>query len=51
MFSQQSGGAINMDADATAALHEKGIIATDDSFKFVWFKVNEHALLLLFTRL
>lgn len=37
---QQSGGTIVMDADATAALHQRGIAATDDSFKFTWLKVN-----------
>lgn len=29
-----------MDADATSALHKRGIAPTDDSFKFVWFKVS-----------
>lgn len=29
-----------MDADATAALHKRGVLATDDSFKFFWFQVN-----------
>lgn len=29
-----------MDAEATAALHKRGILATDDSFKFIWFQVN-----------
>lgn len=41
---QQSGGAIVMDAEATAALHKKGVAATDDSFKFTWFKVNSYEL-------
>lgn len=41
---QQSGGAIVMDADATAALHKNGVAATDDSFKFTWFKVNAYEL-------
>lgn len=36
---QQAGGAIAMDADATAVLHKKGVAATDDTFKFIWFKV------------
>ncbi len=36
---QQAGGAIVMDADATAALHKIGVAATDDSFKFIWLKV------------
>ena len=29
-----------MDADATAALHNKGIVPTDDKFKFTWFEVR-----------
>lgn len=29
-----------MDAEATSALHKKGVSATDDSFKFIWFEVN-----------
>lgn len=37
---QQAGGVIVMDADATSALHRRGISPTDDSFKFVWFKVT-----------
>lgn len=28
-----------MDADATAALHKKGIATTNDIFKFTWFQV------------
>lgn len=39
LYSQQAGGTIGMDADATASLHKKGIKATDDSFKFTWFQV------------
>ena len=29
-----------MDADATSALHKRGVAPTDDSFKFTWFQVN-----------
>lgn len=29
-----------MDADATSALHKRGVAPTDDSFKYVWFKVS-----------
>lgn len=29
-----------MDADATSALHKKGVSATDDSFKFICFEVS-----------
>ncbi|EXC33093.1 Alanine--tRNA ligase [Morus notabilis] len=46
---KQSGGAIIMDADATAALHKKGIVATDDSFKFTWFKDHETAVKAIYT--
>ncbi|KAK9101751.1 hypothetical protein Sjap_019005 [Stephania japonica] len=38
---KQSGGAITMDADATSELHKRGIAATDDSPKFIWFKDHE----------
>lgn len=41
-FFQQAGGAIVMDADATSALHKKGVSTTDDSFKFIWFQVCMH---------
>jgi len=39
-YCQQVGGAIVMDADATSALHKRGISPTDDSFKYGWFKVT-----------
>ncbi|KAK9275218.1 hypothetical protein L1049_022480 [Liquidambar formosana] len=35
---KQAGGIIVMDADATSALHKRGVAATDDSFKFIWFQ-------------
>ncbi|KAL6959172.1 alanine--tRNA ligase [Sarracenia purpurea var. burkii] len=35
---KQANGTIVMDADATSALHKKGIAATNDSFKFTWFQ-------------
>ncbi|XP_061342077.1 alanine--tRNA ligase-like [Gastrolobium bilobum] len=38
---RQVGGDIVMDADATSALHNRGIAPTDDSFKYVWLKVPE----------
>ncbi|KAK9141492.1 hypothetical protein Syun_010892 [Stephania yunnanensis] len=38
---KQGGGAISMDADATSELHKRGIAATDDSAKFIWFKGHE----------
>ena len=37
---QQAGGTILMDADAISALHKRGIVATNDSFKFTWFQVS-----------
>lgn len=45
IFLQQAGGAIVMDADATSALHRKGVATTDDSFKFIWFQVCMHLYL------
>ncbi|MBA0855228.1 hypothetical protein Goshw_010860, partial [Gossypium schwendimanii] len=41
---KQAGGAIVMDADATSALHKKGVSTTDDSFKFVWFQPHESVI-------
>ncbi|WJZ80247.1 hypothetical protein VitviT2T_000181 [Vitis vinifera] len=35
---KQAGGTIVMDADATSALHKRGVAPTDDSFKFTWFQ-------------
>lgn len=29
-----------MDADATSELHKRGVSATDDKYKFVWFQVS-----------
>ncbi|KAE8077372.1 hypothetical protein FH972_015943 [Carpinus fangiana] len=46
---KQAGGAIVMDADATAALHKKGVAATDDSFKFIWFKDHESVIRAIYT--
>ncbi|KAM6571128.1 hypothetical protein CsatA_015208 [Cannabis sativa] len=46
---KQSGGAIVMDADATAALHQRGIAATDDSFKFTWFKDHKTTVKAIYT--
>ena len=37
---QKTGGAIIMDADATATLHKMGVVATDDTGKFTWFQVG-----------
>ncbi|KAF3430958.1 hypothetical protein FNV43_RR25688 [Rhamnella rubrinervis] len=46
---KQAGGAIVMDADATAALNQKGIATTDDSFKFIWFKDHESVIKAIYT--
>ncbi|XP_011022066.1 PREDICTED: alanine--tRNA ligase [Populus euphratica] len=41
---KQAGGAIVMDADATSALHKKGVSATDDSFKYISFEDHESVI-------
>ncbi|XP_054823230.1 alanine--tRNA ligase [Prosopis cineraria] len=46
---KQAGGVIVMDADATSALHKRGISPTDDSFKFVWFKNHETVVRAIYT--
>ncbi|KAI4356968.1 hypothetical protein L6164_000945 [Bauhinia variegata] len=46
---KQAGGAIVMDADATSRLHKRGVDATDDSFKFVWFKDHETVIRAIYT--
>ncbi|KAL5552999.1 hypothetical protein UlMin_040400 [Ulmus minor] len=46
---KQSGGAIVMDADATAALHHKGIVPTDDKFKFTWFEDHDSVIQAIYT--
>ncbi|KAJ7942686.1 Alanine--tRNA ligase [Quillaja saponaria] len=46
---KQAGGAIALDADATSVLHKKGVAATDDSFKFVWFKDHESEIKAIYT--
>ncbi|KAL0358791.1 UNVERIFIED_CONTAM: Alanine--tRNA ligase [Sesamum angustifolium] len=38
-----------MDADATASLHKKGVAATDDSFKFTWFKDHTSVIKAVYT--
>ncbi|PPS15317.1 hypothetical protein GOBAR_AA05261 [Gossypium barbadense] len=43
-FLRQAGGAIVMDADATSAVHRKGVSTTDDSFKFIWFQDHESVI-------
>ncbi|MBA0862888.1 hypothetical protein Goshw_013941, partial [Gossypium schwendimanii] len=46
---KQAGGAIVMDADATSALHRKGVSTTDDSFKFIWFQDHESVIKAIYT--
>ncbi|VVA14736.1 PREDICTED: alanine--tRNA ligase [Prunus dulcis] len=46
---KQAGGAIVMDADATAALHKRGVAATDDSFKFIWCQDHESVIKAIYT--
>ncbi|KAK7312790.1 hypothetical protein VNO77_36930 [Canavalia gladiata] len=46
---KQAGGAIVMDADATSALHKRGIAPTDDTFKYVWFKDHESVVKAIYT--
>ncbi|KAG8644196.1 hypothetical protein MANES_11G108600v8 [Manihot esculenta] len=41
---KQAGGDIVMDADATSALHKKGISITEDSSKFTWFQDHESVI-------
>ncbi|KAK6129396.1 hypothetical protein DH2020_036872 [Rehmannia glutinosa] len=48
-LTQQAGGTIGMDADATASLHKKGIAATNDSFKFTWFKDHTSVIKAVYT--
>ncbi|KAF5749898.1 alanine--tRNA ligase [Tripterygium wilfordii] len=39
--SKQAGGVIVMDAEATSTLHRRGVSATDDTYKFIWFQDHE----------
>lgn len=45
---QQAAVTIVMDADATSALHKRGVATTNDSFKFTWFKVCSQACSLVY---
>ncbi|KAG5617498.1 hypothetical protein H5410_017322 [Solanum commersonii] len=47
--SKNAGGAIAMDADATAALHKKGVAATNDIFKFTWSQDHESEIKSIYT--
>ncbi|XP_050209897.1 alanine--tRNA ligase-like [Mercurialis annua] len=46
---KQAGGNIVMDADATSALHRKGVSVTDDSFKFTLFEEHESVIKAIYT--
>lgn len=46
---KQAGGAIVMEADATAALHRKGVASTNDSSKFIWFQDHESVIKAIYT--
>nr|GMD56592.1 alanine--tRNA ligase [Ipomoea batatas] len=46
---KNTSGAIVMDADATAALHKKGIAVTNDIFKFTWFQDHETEIKAIYT--
>ncbi|XP_073226123.1 alanine--tRNA ligase isoform X2 [Cicer arietinum] len=46
---KQAGGAIVMDADATSALHKRGITPTDDSFKYAVFRDHESVVKAIYT--
>ncbi|KAK9272302.1 hypothetical protein L1049_002673 [Liquidambar formosana] len=46
---KQAGGIIVMDADATAALHKKGVAATNDISKFIWFQDHESVIKAIYT--
>ncbi|KAJ9678391.1 hypothetical protein PVL29_020540 [Vitis rotundifolia] len=46
---KKAGGAIVMDADATAALHKMGVAATDDINKFTWFEDHESVIKAIYT--
>ncbi|KAK9053746.1 hypothetical protein SSX86_024820 [Deinandra increscens subsp. villosa] len=46
---KQAAVAIVMDADATSALHKKGVATTNDSFKFTWFKDHKTVIKAIYT--
>ncbi|KAF8096636.1 hypothetical protein N665_0304s0001 [Sinapis alba] len=46
---KQAGGSIVMDADATSKLHKAGVLATDDSSKYTWFKDHESEVKAIYT--
>ncbi|KAJ8451276.1 hypothetical protein Cgig2_014048 [Carnegiea gigantea] len=46
---KQAGGAITMDANATALLHKNGVPTTDDSSKYNWFQDHESTVRAIYT--
>ncbi|XP_074279845.1 alanine--tRNA ligase-like isoform X1 [Silene latifolia] len=46
---KQAGGAIVMDANATASLHKNGVPSTDDSSKYVWFQDHQTTIRGIYT--
>ncbi|KAL6533576.1 hypothetical protein OROMI_027688 [Orobanche minor] len=46
---KQAAVTIVMDADATSALHKKGVATTNDSFKFTWFKDHKTMIKAIYT--
>eukprot|EP00262_Sarcandra_glabra_P004427 TRINITY_DN1544_c0_g3_i1.p1 TRINITY_DN1544_c0_g3~~TRINITY_DN1544_c0_g3_i1.p1 ORF type:complete len:1000 (+),score=224.20 TRINITY_DN1544_c0_g3_i1:2-3001(+) len=47
--SQQIGITIEMDADATSELHRRGVAATDDSSKFIWYQNHASEIKAIYT--
>ncbi|KAI3768969.1 hypothetical protein L6452_00065 [Arctium lappa] len=46
---KQAAVAIVMDADATSALHKRGVATTNDSFKFTWFQDHKSVIKAIYT--
>uniref|UniRef100_A0A1J3HW04 Alanine--tRNA ligase n=1 Tax=Noccaea caerulescens TaxID=107243 RepID=A0A1J3HW04_NOCCA len=46
---KQAGGAIIMNADATSTLHKTGVLATDDSSKYIWFQDHKSEVKAIYT--
>ncbi|KAL6997973.1 alanine--tRNA ligase [Sarracenia purpurea var. burkii] len=46
---KRANGTIVMDADATSTLHKRGIVATNDSFKFTWFQDHVSVVKAIYT--
>lgn len=46
---KQTAKTIIMDADATSALHKRGVATTNDSFKFTWFQDHKSVIKAIYT--